>query len=75
MLPGPMRELGITMIALGLGAHLGALFAPSSWQLGRWGMALLMLGAPVVMLRMWIDQRQERLRQDGTDVPPPEQHG
>ena len=56
-----MREFGITFIGLGLLASATSLVAPADWQLARWGMTLLMLGAPLYMLHLWARRRAERM--------------
>ena len=58
-----MREIGITFIALGVISSLSAAFAPPSWELDRWGTALLMLGTPLFMLDQWIKHKRELLLQ------------
>lgn len=65
-----MRDLGATMIVLGLLAAGASWITPDSWQLGRWSMALLMLGAPAYLLHAWIERRRERMV--GQPPEPPE---
>ena len=65
-----MREIGITFIALGAIASLSVVFAPTEWELDRWGSALLMLGTPLFMLDRWIQHKRELLLQNHQVSPP-----
>lgn len=59
-----MKDLGAILIVLGLLAAGASWIAPEGWQLGRWAMALLMLGVPFYVAHEWVEKRRERMRGD-----------